>query len=231
MSARHHLVTSQLENISWKVLEQYRDVIKEMIRGKSGIYALYNRDKLYYVGLASNLMTRLNQHLKDRHKRKWDKFSVYLTKKDEHMKELESLFLRIMKPTGNKVIGKFGGSVNLRQQLNKSIKSADDDKRAGLLGGAIARNRRRSVTRNTRGTTVLAGLVGRKIGLRAYYKDYYYFATLTVNGKIRFDGDVFESPTAAAKMIIEGRSVSGWNFWRYKDKKSGDWVPLANLRK
>ena len=70
MSARHHLVTGQLENISWQVLEQYRDVIKEMIKGKSGIYALYNRDKLYYVGLASNLMKRLNQHLKDRHGRK-----------------------------------------------------------------------------------------------------------------------------------------------------------------
>ena len=212
MSARHHLVTGQLENISWKVLEEYRDVIKEMIRGKSGIYALYNRDKIYYVGLASNLMARLNQHLKDRHKRKWDKFSVYLTKRDEHMKELESLFLRIMKPPGNKVIGKFGGSENLRQQLNKNIKNADNDRRASLLGGAIARNRRRSVTRNTHGTTVLAGLVGSRKKLRAYYKGYYYYATLTVSGKIRLGGEVFESPSAAAKMIIKGRSVSGWTF-------------------
>ena len=67
MSRGRRLVTGQLEKVSWSVLEDYRDVIRDMIRGKSGIYALYNRDKLYYVGLATNLMGRLNQHLKDRH--------------------------------------------------------------------------------------------------------------------------------------------------------------------
>lgn len=230
MSRGRRLVTGQLEKVSWSVLEDYRDVIRDMIRGKSGIYALYNRDKLYYVGLATNLMGRLNQHLKDRHHQKWDKFSVYLTRKDEHMKELESLFLRIMKPAGNRVIGKFANSENLRTELNIRIKTADANRRASILGGTIARNRRRSVTKNTRGTTVLAGLVGRKLQLRAYYKGYYYYATLTVSGKIRCGGEVFDSPAAAAKMVITDRPVNGWRFWHYKDKKTGEWVPLANIK-
>ena len=230
MSARHHLVTCQLENISWVVFEQYRDVIKDIIKGKAGIYALYNRDKLYYVGLASNLMARLNQHLKDRHQRKWDKFSVYFTKNDEHMKELESLFLRIFKPPGNKVIGKFGGSINLRRELNAKIRTADDNRRASLLGGAFARNRRRKVTKDKRGTATLVGLVSRRIRLIAIYKGYEYRATLRVNGKIFYDGELFDSPTAAAKKIITNRAVNGWGFWKYKDK-NGSWVPLSYLRK
>ena len=229
MSKKHHLVISQLENISWKVLEDYKDVIKEMIKEKSGIYALCRRDKLYYVGLASNLMKRLNDHLKDRHNEKWDKFNVYLTKKDEHMKELESLFLRIMKPAGNKVKGKFAGSENLRKTLNSKIKSSDDDKRARLLGGSIAKKRRRAKTKDTKGSVVLAGLVTRRIPLKGYYKGYEYSATLRVNGKIYYDGDLYESPTAAAKTVTN-RTVNGWVFWKYKNR-NGEWVSLSEIRR
>ena len=37
-----------------------------MIQGHKGLYVLYRRDKLYYVGLASNLRRRINQHLTDK---------------------------------------------------------------------------------------------------------------------------------------------------------------------
>ena len=102
MAKQKSLVLQHLEDISWRVLEDYLQVIKDMIRGRAGVYALYRRKKLYYVGLATNLMGRLKSHLKDRHHGSWDRFSVYLTMKDEHMKELESLLLRIVNPVGNK---------------------------------------------------------------------------------------------------------------------------------
>lgn len=229
MATKHQLVIGQLEKVSWQVIEDYKDVIKDMIKGKSGIYALYHRDKLYYVGLASNLMKRLNDHLKDRHNRKWDRFSVYLTRKDEHMKELESLFLRIMQPEGNKVKGKFSDSVNLRRELNTQIRNTDTDRRAILMGGAAVRNRRRRKIKDTRGTVVLAGIVERRIGLRGWYGDYEYRATLRKNGMIYYNGETYETPTAAAKVITQ-RAVNGWAFWHYKDT-NGDWVRLGNLRK
>lgn len=229
MATKHQLVIGQLEKVSWQVLEDYKDVIKNMIKGKSGIYALYHRDKLYYVGLASNLMKRLNDHLKDRHNRKWDRFSVYLTRKDEHMKELESLFLRILQPDGNKVKGKFSDSVNLRRELNAQIKNADTDKRAILMGGAAVRSRRRRKMKDTRGTIILAGLVERAIRLKAEYDGYEYKATLRKNGMIYFNGEAYVTPTAAAK-AIKKRTVNGWSFWHYKDK-NGEWVRLGNLRK
>jgi len=77
----------------------------------TNVYALYKRSKLYYVGLAKDLKA----HLNDRHGQSWDRFSVYLTIGDEHLKELESLILRIVKPKGNKVKGKFAKSQDLRR--------------------------------------------------------------------------------------------------------------------
>ena len=106
MKRKTHLVLHHLEDVSWRVMEEYSQLIREMIRGRSGVYALYRKSKLYYVGLASNLMGRLKSHLRDHHHGAWDRFSVYLTSRDDQMKDLESLVLRMVKPVGNKVKGK-----------------------------------------------------------------------------------------------------------------------------
>jgi hypothetical protein len=79
MANRSSLVCQHLENISRDALEKYQDVIRGYVRGRQGVYALYRRDKLYYVGLASNLRMRLSHHLRNRHGDSWDRFSVYLT--------------------------------------------------------------------------------------------------------------------------------------------------------
>jgi hypothetical protein len=93
MPRRKPLVTQHLEKISRDALEKYQDIVKGFVRSRQGVYALYRGDKLYYVGLASNLRNRLRHHLKDRHGQAWDRFSVYLTIGDGHLKELESLIL------------------------------------------------------------------------------------------------------------------------------------------
>ncbi|NVL89536.1 MAG: DUF2924 domain-containing protein [Desulfobacterales bacterium] len=229
MAKQKQLVLQHLEDISWKVLEEYPGVVKEMIRKKSGVYALYRRNKLYYVGLASNLMGRLKTHLKDRHHGSWERFSVYLTVRNEHMKELESLLLRIVNPSGNKQTGKFAKSENLRSTLNQKIKENDADRRALLIGGHVARRRRRSKIKKGEGIKSLAGIVDRRISLKRVYKGKVFKASLRKDGTISFKGKVYESPTGAARKVV-GRTCNGWSFWRYKDKK-GEWVPLKNLRK
>ncbi|MEO0053447.1 MAG: GIY-YIG nuclease family protein, partial [candidate division WOR-3 bacterium] len=118
------LVVQHLEGFSGKVLDEYPEVVSEFIRGKNGVYALYKRDRLYYVGLARNLRSRLRMHMRDRHAGKWDRFSIYLTEGDEHLKELEALILRIAEPPGNKVTGKFIDSHDLRQDLRRRLKAA-----------------------------------------------------------------------------------------------------------
>src|SRR4030065_148258 len=114
MPRRKPLVTQHLEKISRDALEKYQDIVKAFVRGRQGVYALYRGNKLYYVGLASNLRNRLRHHLRDRHGQAWDRFSVYLTIGDSHLKELEALILRIVKPPANKQKGKFISSEDIR---------------------------------------------------------------------------------------------------------------------
>jgi hypothetical protein len=83
---RTPLVCQHLENVSREVLEEYQGIVRQYIRRRSGIYALFRRGKLYYVGLAKSLSGRLKQHLRDQHRDSWDRFSVYLTIGDTHMK-------------------------------------------------------------------------------------------------------------------------------------------------
>ena len=41
------MVRSYFERVSWKVLDEYRPIVKLMIKGHAGIYALYKGEKLY----------------------------------------------------------------------------------------------------------------------------------------------------------------------------------------
>src|SRR5690242_19008113 len=100
------LVSQFLERISGDTLAQHQRIIREFVQRRSGVYALYRRDRLYYVGLASNLRNRLKHHLRDKHKGRWDRFSVYLTIGASRIKDLEPLVLRIFRPDGNSQKGK-----------------------------------------------------------------------------------------------------------------------------
>jgi hypothetical protein len=231
MTTRKHdqLLQGFLERVSWRVLDEYRDILRGLIRGKCGVYALYRQDKLYYVGLASNLMGRVDGHLRDRHKGAWDRFSVYLTNGSSSLKPLESLLLRIAKPSGNRVSGGFGRKINMHRSLYRAMSEADADKRASILGGRVAQHLRHKRTRGTKGSLVLAGLVERRIALRGRLKGKEFRATLRRDGYISFLGQKFESPTGAAKQAVR-RTVNGWVFWHYR-AGPGQWVPLSHLRR
>jgi len=228
MSKQNPLVLEHLEDISWRVLEEYPHLIRKMIRRRAGIYVLYRKNNLYYVGLANNLMGRLKTHLRDRHRGYWDRFSVYLTIHDEHMKELESLLLRITGPSGNKTGGKFAKALNLMPTLYRAMKDNDADRYARLLGGTIARRRLRVKTKQETGTVPLAGVVDRRIVLAAIYNDKRYRAVLRKDGMISFANRRYKSPSAAARAATR-TSINGWLFWQYRDK--GKWKPLDEIRK
>jgi Restriction Enzyme Adenine Methylase Associated len=221
-------VREYLERVSWKVLDAYRPVIRGMIRGHAGVYALYKGEKLYYVGLASNLMSRVNHHLKDRHKGKWERFSVYLTTDDDHIRPLEALVLRVVDPSGNRVKGRLRGAHDLARVLKRRIEDRARDEAATLLGGRYVSYRRKIRARRTRGSLVLAGLVEKRLLLVAHYKGKRYRASLRRNGQISYKGKVFSSPSSVARLIL-GRAANGWHFWHYRNPK-GDWVRLAELK-
>ena len=221
-------VKEYLERVNGKVLEEYRATVKLLIHGHAGVYALYKGEQLYYVGLARNLMNRVNAHLKDRHTGKWDRVSVYLTSEDEHIRPLEALVLRLGQPAGNRVKGRLRGARDLGRKLNVMMSDWDANHRALLMGGVVAKRRRRTTLGAIRGSLGLAGLLERRMRLVGHYKDKKYHASLLRNGTIRYGGKLYNSPTMAAKAIV-GRAVSGWKFWHYR-KGRANWVPLQEIR-
>ena len=104
------------------LLPRYREVIGD----SSGIYALYNGDKLYYVGIAQNLLGRVDGHTRDRHKNHWDKVSFFVIDKHRYSKDIETVILRIAEPRGNGTRGKFEKHYELQDGLNKIRREIKD---------------------------------------------------------------------------------------------------------
>ena len=231
MARSKKLVTQHLEAVNWRVLVEYPGIVNELIRGRSGVYALYRGDKLYYVGLASNLKTRLKEHLRDRHKGEWDHFSAYLTRHDEHMKELESLLLRMMSPRGNVQGGRFMESQNLNPDMLNRIIDTDARRRAGLVrkNGASGRATQ-SKPRNKRATggARRSVVLERRLAIRGWHRGWEYRATLLKDGGISYSGTRYASPSAAASAVTK-TPQNGWRFWHYRDPQ-GEWAPVADLR-
>lgn len=227
--AENRILEAYLEDVSGKVLQEYPAFIRESIKGRSGVYVLFNRSGLYYVGLASNLMGRLKQHLQDRHTRKWDRFSVYLTERSDarHIRELEALLLRIVRPKGNRVVGRLKHADNLWTPLSAHMRAEDEHRRAVILGGAAKERLRRRTTTSGKGAKALERVVARATPLRATHKDVEYRGTLYPNGELRVGHQRYPSPSAAGKACV-GRSVNGWAFWLVR--LDGEWVPLSKLR-
>jgi hypothetical protein len=231
MPKRTPLVCQHLENVSREVLEQHQDIVRDYVRHLPGVYALYRRGKLYYVGLATNLRGRLAHHLKDRHHDSWDRFSVYLTIGDSHMRELESLIVRIVKPPGNKQKGKFAKSEDLRRRFKRDWYT-DMRLRLGDLLGKPARvipHPRPAAPTDGR-KPVLAEYITGPIKLRARHKGKTLRAFVRKSGKIRFGGKTYTSPSLAGQAAVKRVSCNGWTFWQY-ERAPGDWVSLDNLRK
>jgi len=231
MAKRAQLVSQHLENISREALVKYQDIVRRYVRGRQGIYALYRRGKLYYVGLAGNLRSRLKHHLRDRHGQSWDRFTVYLTIGDSHLKELESLILRIVRPTGNKQSGKFVKSGDLRSKFSKDIRALHRKELRSLIGRGLTPEPDRERDELTEPSKpVLARYVSQPIPLRARYKGYVLKARVRRDGSIRFAGKIYRSPSLAGAAACKRRSCNGWTFWTY-ERAPGDWIPLDELRK
>jgi hypothetical protein len=229
MSKSPQLVSQHLENISRDALEKYQQIVRRFVQRRQGVYALYRRGKLYYVGLASDLRWRLNQHLKDRLGHSWDKFSVYLTIGDTLIKELESLLLRVSKPAGNRQRGRFSRSENLLRRFAKEIKTLQRSELVSIIGPTLNQKSDLKNPQSPSAKLPLAKYLDKPIKLRATLKGKTYTALVRRDGSVRFEGKIYRSPSAAGTAICK-RSCNGWWFWKY-ERAPGDWVRLSELRK
>jgi hypothetical protein len=228
--SKGQLVGQHLENVSSEVFEKYQDIIKEYVRGKQGIYALFQKNRLYYVGLASSLGNRLKQHLKDRHAQLWDRFSIYLMLNDHHMREIEALIMRIASPDGNQQKGRLNGSKNMAPEFEKAYKEFHRREIRNLLGKSEKKITVAVAPKNHVGKQpALAPYVKSKFEIRLQYKGVLYKAIVKKDGSILHTGIIYNSPSSAGQ-AIKGRATNGWTSWTYKIP-SGQWVVLDTLRR
>ncbi|MHC4662052.1 MAG: restriction system modified-DNA reader domain-containing protein [Planctomycetota bacterium] len=228
-----------MENISRRVLEEHQSIIREYIAGKQGIYVLYKKNKLYYVGLATNLRGRLRSHLRNRHKDTWDRFSIYLTVENRTIPEIEAILIRIANPPGNKAKSKFVKSKDIKRAFGRKFRDAKL-REIGLLLGKISleslddkkpktgKQKRRKKKKNK--PLPLEPFSKKKpFKLRANYKGKLYNARVRKDGSINYNGVIYNSPSTAGKAVRK-LSTDGWLFWKYKNK-NGEWVKIDELRK
>ena len=97
----------------------FREELRRLMRGYSGLYVLYKRRSLYYIGLAKDLFWRLHSHTRDKHKKNWDRFAIYRIARVRYLKDIESLLLRVANPPGNSVAGKFHRDADVTKVLRK----------------------------------------------------------------------------------------------------------------
>lgn len=224
------LVIGHLERISSKVFSDFPKQITDLVGRQHGVYALYKGDRLYYVGLASNLRNRIKNHLNDKHAGKWDKFSLYLVRESDHIKEIESILIRIADPAGNAKSGKLQGADNLKYQLEDSIKKDQEQQLHKLLGSKARTNQKHGDLALKKGQTSKdRAPLPTGLKLIGKYKGVQYTAIVRKGGKILYDGQLFDSPSMAATTITK-RNMNGWYFWQYKNPK-GQFVRLNTLRK
>ena len=251
MAKSRPLVGGFLERISVKAFEKYHAEITELVQTQHGVYALYKNDRLYYVGLASNLRRRVKQHLKDKHGGRWNRFSLYLVRKVDHIKEIESLLLRIADPTGNRKGGRLRRAANLKQQLRRMMETRQKREldeilsqprrarqtaakttgrsKAGKRTASKRRTRPRPAKATTRGRSTDApwkDIAGGK-NIYATFKKREYKAHVFRNGRIKYNGQNYYSLSAAA-VAVTGRPTNGWSFWKVRHK--GELVRLSDLR-
>jgi hypothetical protein len=229
-SGKGQLVCQHLEGISRKALKDYQAIIREFVKGRHGVYALYAKSgRLRYVGLASDLRSRLKTHLKDRQAGTWQKFSVYITITDAHLRDLESLILRIASPSENRQAGKFIRSQDLKPIFRRKLNQAKK-REIGILVGDDPDKPEGAAAKETTGRRpVLASYINKRFEIRFRYKGKTYRATVRKDGSILYAGKRFNSPSAAGAAIPH-RSVDGWYVWRYQ-RSPGEWVLLNELRK
>lgn len=223
---REALVHQHLENVSRDLLERHPELVREFIGRNAGIYALYRKGKLYYVGLATALRGRLKAHVKNRHGNSWDSFSIYLTIKDQHLREIEALLLRIANPPGAKQRGKLAQSRDMRKRIAQAIRRKQHSEVSSLFS---PRSRAVKLAQKIGVDSDLVRLLPQGARIRGNLKDKVFRATVRPNGTVRFKGVTYKSLSLAASAAIK-RPTNGWWFWQI-ERGRRNWIRLTKIRK
>ncbi len=123
-SGKGALIKGMSGRLPVQILESpiFKAELKTLMRGFAGIYALYKRNRLYYVGLTTDLYWRIWHHTRDRHSGKWDHFIIFRIHRVGYLKDIETLIGRLTEAPGNKVRGKVPKDADLMRVLREVVR-------------------------------------------------------------------------------------------------------------
>jgi len=160
-------------------------------------------------------------------------------RKLDHIREIESLVLRIADPRGNRAGGRLKNAIDLRRELRRSMEERSRLEIESIVPRAWRRDKKRihleQARRATRSKSRQSTSKERPLKklfagkqIVAAHKGEKYSARVNRYGVIRLKGVIYETPTAAA-VSITGKPTNGWNFWKVRN--NGELVRLRKLRK
>src|SRR5204862_455078 len=106
-----------------------------------------------------------------------------------HLRELESLILRTIKPAGNHQTGKFIKSENLKGRFSRQVRERQNAERDWVIGRStspIPKRKRHKIVEN--GAPPLAAYIEKSTKLRAMFRGRLIRARVRKNGMIRYSG-------------------------------------------
>ena len=131
---------------------------------------------------------------------------------------------------GNRKKGGFTDSQNLRRDLLRVYDERQYAEKKALFGGKSERKLELKLQKPEKaGKYALTPYVKKSLKIRMQYNGKTYKAVVRKDGSIFHHGNIYASPSLAAK-AIRGHAVNGWVCWRFQ-LKAGDWVLLDELRK
>ena len=238
------IFTGKIENFGYEILfkNRYKEILQKRIGGKHGIYALYDKaGNLYYIGQTNKMISRIKYHKKDHHAKKWETFSVFLTRSKQYPVYFEDAVISIVGPTkGNRQKPLKIKSMN--SQIEKDMEETDRKNRKRMTrkksskGSTKKKRRIKAFKKKRAGKNHSDNPFKKRVTLRATYKGKKYTADWLQSGKAKYpkrNGKTYPSHHAVAQMIVDKvcgqpTGVTGTHFWTVQ-KKRNKWVKLCNL--
>ena len=123
-STKGALIKGMSRRLPSEILESplFARRLQETMRQYAGIYALYRKNRLYYIGLTRNLLGRIKWHLRDRHARRWDSFIIFRIQKVRYLKDIETLIHHLVDTPGNRARGRVPRDADLNDMLREVLR-------------------------------------------------------------------------------------------------------------
>lgn len=120
---RGSLIHYSLDNIKRESFDAIKKELKDTLKDKAGVYALYKGDRLVRVGLGTNIFWRLMGHSKNV-RLNWDNASLFIIGKNKlkYLRDLETAIVRIAKPKYNNQQGRIKDEHYLERFLRRRVK-------------------------------------------------------------------------------------------------------------